>query len=125
MQRILLKSKIHRARVTAADLDYEGSCTIDEELLQAADIVPYEQIKIYNVNNGARFDTYAMAGPRGSGVICLNGAAARMGARGDLVIITSYAHYDGSEVAGHQPRIVLVDASNRKRTGGISAAAGV
>lgn len=113
MQRILLKSKIHRVRVTEANLDYEGSCTIDEDLLRAADIVPFEQIKIYNVNNGARFDTYAMAGPEGSGVICLNGAAARMGAKGDLIIIASYAHYDQAEIAGYQPKIVLVDPNNR------------
>lgn len=119
MQRILLKSKIHRARVTEANLDYEGSCTIDRDLLQAADILPYEQIKIYNVHNGARFDTYAMAGPTGSGVICLNGAAARMGAKGDLIIITSYANYDDSEVSGHQPKIILVDADNKPTTRGV------
>lgn len=119
MQRILLKSKIHRARVTEANLDYEGSCTIDRDLLQAADILPYEQIKIYNVHNGARFDTYAMAGPRGTGVICLNGAAARMGAKGDLIIITSYANYDDSEVSGHQPKIILVDADNKPTTRGV------
>jgi len=119
MQRILLKSKIHRVRVTEANLDYEGSCTIDRDLLQAADILPYEQIKIYNVHNGARFDTYAMAGPRGTGVICLNGAAARMGAKGDLIIITSYANYDDSEVSGHQPKIILVDADNKPTTRGV------
>ncbi|MGA2222833.1 MAG: aspartate 1-decarboxylase, partial [Syntrophobacteraceae bacterium] len=80
MQRTLLKSKIHRARVTDADLNYEGSLTIDADLMEAADILPYEQIKVYNIHNGARFDTYAIAGPAGQGGICLNGAAARMGA---------------------------------------------
>lgn len=113
MQRIMLKSKIHRVSVTDANLEYEGSCTIDEELLKAADILPYEQIKIYNVSNGARFDTYAMAGPAGSGVICLNGAAARMGAKGDLIIIATYANYDDSECLDHQPHIVLVNTGNK------------
>ena len=93
MQRIMLKSKIHRACVTDANLDYEGSLSIDEDLMKAADILPYEQIKIYNIFNGARFDTYAIAGPAGSGEICLNGAAARMGARGDLIIIVSYGGF--------------------------------
>ena len=113
MQRIMLKSKIHRVSVTDANLEYEGSCTIDEDLLRAANILPYEQIKIYNVNNGARFDTYAMAGPAGSGVICLNGAAARMGARGDLIIIATYANYDDSVCSGHHPHIVLVTSGNK------------
>lgn len=112
MQRLLLKSKIHRARVTDSDLHYEGSLTIDADLMQAADIFQYEQIKVYNVNNGARFDTYAIAGPAGGGGICLNGAAARMGAVGDLIIIASYAHYDEAEAAGHKPKIVLVDSRN-------------
>lgn len=113
MQRIMLKSKIHRVSVTEANLEYEGSCTIDEELLRAANILPYEQIKIYNVTNGARFDTYAMAGPAGSGVICLNGAAARMGAKGDLIIIATYANYDDSACSDHHPHIVLVTSGNR------------
>jgi aspartate 1-decarboxylase len=113
MQRIMLKSKIHRVSVTDANLEYEGSCTIDEDLLRAANILPHEQIKIYNVNNGARFDTYAMAGPAGSGVVCLNGAAARMGARGDLIIIATYANYDDSECSGHHPHIVLVNPGNK------------
>jgi aspartate 1-decarboxylase len=113
MQRILLKSKIHRATVTDADLQYEGSLTVDEDLLRSADIVSFEQIKIYNVSNGERFDTYAIAGPAGSGQICLNGAAARKGAKGDLLIIASYAHYDEREVAQHEPKIVLLDANNR------------
>ena len=94
MRRTLFKSKIHRARITDANLNYEGSLTIDADLMKAADILPYEQIKVYNVNNGARFDTYAIAGPAGTGDICLNGAAARMGAAGDLIIIATYANYE-------------------------------
>ncbi len=114
MQRILLKSKIHRARVTDANLDYEGSLTIDVELMRAADILEFEQIKVYNVSNGARFDTYAIEGPPGSGEICLNGAAARMGARGDIIIIATYANYDESpELAAHRPKIVLLGPGNR------------
>jgi aspartate 1-decarboxylase len=114
MQRFLLKSKIHRARITDSNLHYEGSLTIDADLMRAADILPFEQIKIYNVNNGARFDTYAIEGPAGNGDICLNGAAARMGAVGDLIIIATYAQYEETEAAGHQPGIVLVDSSNRR-----------
>lgn len=113
MQRTLLKSKIHRVRITDANLNYEGSLTIDEELMRAADILPYEQIKVYNVFNGARFDTYAIAGAPGSGEICLNGAAARMGAIGDLIIIVTYAQYDESEVPKHEPKVVLVKTDNR------------
>ncbi|HAA02587.1 MAG TPA: aspartate 1-decarboxylase [Syntrophobacteraceae bacterium] len=113
MQRTLLKGKIHRARVTDANLEYEGSLTIDQDLMDAADILEYEQIKIYNISNGARFDTYAISGPRGSGAICLNGAAARMGARGDLIIIVTYANYEAEEISRHQPRIVLVDRNNQ------------
>lgn len=115
MQRLLLKSKIHRVRITDSNLHYEGSLTIDADLMKAADILPYEQIKIYNVNNGARFDTYAIEGPAGKGDICLNGAAARMGAVGDLIIIATYAHYDEAEIAGHGPKVVMVDSRNRRR----------
>jgi aspartate 1-decarboxylase len=118
MHRIMLKSKIHRATVTDSNLDYEGSLTIDESLMEAADIVQYEQIKIYNIHNGARFDTYAIAGPRGKGDICLNGAAARLGAKGDLIIIATYAEYEDLEVRNHQPHVVLVDASNRMKDRG-------
>jgi len=114
MQRILLKSKVHRARITDANLNYEGSLTIDADLMEAADILPYEQVKVYNINNGARFDTYAIAGPAGKGQICLNGAAARMGAPGDLIIIAAYANYDQAEASGHKPVVVLVDSQNRK-----------
>ena len=114
MQRTLLKSKIHRVRVTDANLDYEGSLMIDSDLMEAADIVPYEQIKIYNIYNGARFDTYAIAAPAGEGDVCLNGAAARMGAPGDLIIIATYANYNEAEALAHQPIVVLVDSQNRK-----------
>ena len=114
MQRTLLKSKIHRASITDANLNYEGSLTIDSDLMEAADILPYEQIKVYNINNGARFDTYAIAGPSGKGDICLNGAAARMGAPGDLIIIATYANFDQAEIVAHKPVVVLVDSRNRK-----------
>ncbi|MGC9966294.1 MAG: aspartate 1-decarboxylase [Syntrophobacteraceae bacterium] len=114
MQRTLLKSKIHRARVTDANLNYEGSLTIDADLMEAADILNYEQIKVYNIHNGARFDTYAIAGPAGKGDICLNGAAARLGAPGDLVIIATYANYEEAEVAGRKPKVVHVDSKNKR-----------
>jgi aspartate 1-decarboxylase len=117
MHRIMLKSKIHRATVTDSNLNYEGSLTIDELLMEEADIVPFEQIKVYNVNNGARFDTYAIPGPRGSGDICLNGAAARLGSRGDLIIIATYAEYEASELNSYEPRLVLVDSENKSRKG--------
>lgn len=113
MKRTLLKSKIHRARVTASDLHYEGSVTIDLDLMEAADIVEYEQVDIYDVTNGARLTTYAISGPRGSGTICINGAAAHLVKPGDLVIIASYAQYDAPEVHIHEPRICRVDAANR------------
>jgi aspartate 1-decarboxylase len=114
MQRTLLKSKIHRVRITDANLNYEGSLTIDSDLMEAADILPYEQIKIYNIYNGARFETYAIAGPAGKGDICLNGAAARMGTQGDLIIIATYANYSEAEAAALKPVVVLVDSQNRK-----------
>ena len=112
MRRTLLKSKIHRVRITDANLNYEGSLTIDADLMEAADILPYEQIKVYNIYNGARFDTYAIAGPAGKGQICLNGAAARMGAPGDLIIIATYASYEEAEAVGREPVVVLVDSQN-------------
>jgi len=114
MQRVLLKSKIHRAGVTEADLEYEGSLTIDEELMKAADILEFEQVKVYNVNNGARFDTYAISGTPGSGIICLNGAAARMGAKGDRIIIATYGLYPEAEIREHRPKLVFVDSDNRR-----------
>ena len=113
MKRTLLKSKIHRARVTASDLHYEGSVSIDADLMAAADIVEYEQVQIYDVTNGARLTTYAISGPRGSGTICINGAAAHLVKPGDVVIIASYGVYAKREVRSHEPRICRVDADNR------------
>jgi aspartate 1-decarboxylase len=113
MQRHLMKSKIHRATITSADLHYEGSLTVDEDLLDAADLDPYEEVQIVNVNNGARFSTYVIPGPRGSGVVQLNGAAARQGLPGDLVILISYGVFSDEEAVGHSPRVVFVDAQNR------------
>jgi len=113
MMRILLKSKIHRAHVTEADLDYEGSLTIDQDLMDAADIVENEQVDVYDITNGARLTTYAISGPRGSGVICVNGAAAHLVNPGDLVIIVSYAQYDESEAKVHHPKVFLVDEKNQ------------
>jgi aspartate 1-decarboxylase len=118
MQRTLLKSKLHRVRVTASELEYEGSCAIDENLLEAADIREYERIEIYNVNNGERFATYAIRGQRGSGMISVNGAAARKAAVGDILIIASYATYNEIELANFEPTLIYVDAKNRiKRIG--------
>jgi aspartate 1-decarboxylase len=118
MQRTLLKSKLHRVRVTASELEYEGSCAIDELLLEAADIREYERIEIYNVNNGERFATYAIRGQKGSGMISVNGAAARKAAVGDILIIASYANYAEMEMAHYEPKLVYVEAHNRiKRIG--------
>jgi len=118
MQRNLLKSKLHRVHVTASELEYEGSCAIDELLLEAADIIEYERIEIYNVNNGERFATYAIRGQRGSGMISVNGAAARKAAVGDVLIIASYATYAEMELASYEPKLVYVDDHNRiKRIG--------
>ena len=113
MLRVMMKSKIHRATITQANLDYEGSLTIDAALMQAADILPDEMVHVYNVSNGERFETYAIEGAAASGVICLNGAAPRKGAPGDLIIITTYASYEGAELEQHQPKLVLVDRHNR------------
>ena len=113
MTRTMLKSKLHRVRVTHSELHYEGSCAIDLDLLEAADIREYEQIQVYNINNGARFTTYAIAAQRGSGLISVNGAAAHKAAPGDLVIIASYAQYSELELARYQPKLVYVDARNR------------
>ncbi len=112
MQRTMLKSKIHRARVTDCDLNYVGSITVDQDLLDAADILPHEQVTIVDVDNGARFETYAIAGERGCGDLKLNGAAARLVHRGDTVIVISYAQYTPSEIARHRPRVVHVDGRN-------------
>lgn len=111
--RIMLKSKIHRATVTQADLHYVGSVTIDEDLLDAADLLPGEQVAIVDINNGARLETYTIAGPRGSGTIGINGAAARLVQAGDTVIIISYATMADVEARAYRPRIVHVDAANR------------
>ncbi|WP_448384157.1 aspartate 1-decarboxylase [Desulfosoma sp.] len=115
MRRTMMKSKLHRARVTDAHLDYEGSLTIDAQLMELADILPFEQVRVYNVNTGARFETYAIEGPAGRGDICLNGAAARMGAPGDLIIIVTYADYEEEEARRHTPRVVLLDAANKPK----------
>ncbi|MEZ6124295.1 MAG: aspartate 1-decarboxylase [Planctomycetaceae bacterium] len=113
MKRTLLKSKIHRAKVTEADLNYEGSITIDSALMEAADIVDFEQVDVYNITNGNRLTTYAIPGDKGSGTICLNGAAARLVGVGDLVIICSYADFTEDERAQHTPRIVQVTDRNK------------
>src|SRR5437667_12356170 len=113
MQRTMLKSKIHRATVTHSELHYEGSCAIDEKLLDAADIREYQQIDIYNVDNGERFTTYAIRAERGSGVISVNGAAARKAMVGDLLIIAAYANYTELELEKYEPRLVYVDGRNR------------
>jgi aspartate 1-decarboxylase len=109
--RSLLKSKIHRATVTDADLNYEGSISIDPGLIEAADLVLFERVEIYNCNNGERFATYVIEGKKGE--ICLNGAAARKVHRGDIVIIASYADYPETEVRGHKPKLVYVDEANK------------
>ena len=114
MYRTLLKSKIHRAAVTHCELHYEGSCAIDENLLEAANIAENEQIHIWNIDNGERFVTYAIKGARGSGMISVNGSAARRAAVGDLIIIASFAQLQEEEVAAHKPKLVFVDAHNRQ-----------
>jgi len=113
MQRHMMKSKIHRATVTEADLEYEGSLTVDQELLDAAQMLPYEMVKVFNCNSGDRFETYVIPGPAGSGVICLNGAAARKGQKGDLLIIVTSTWLDQAELEDYQPVVVLVDEKNR------------
>jgi aspartate 1-decarboxylase len=113
VRRHLMKSKIHRATITSADLHYEGSLTVDQDLLDAADLVEFEEVQIVNVNNGARFTTYVIPGPRGSGAMQLNGAAARLGLPGDLVIVIAYGTFEDAELAGYQPRVVFVDEQNR------------
>ena len=113
MQRTMLKSKLHRVTVTQAELHYEGSCAIDEHLMDAADIREYQQIDIYNVTNGERFSTYAIRAERDSGTISVNGAAARLAAPGDLLIICTYAAFSEIELAKHEPDLIYVDAKNR------------
>lgn len=121
MLRTMCKSKIHRATVTAADLHYVGSITIDPVLMEAADMLEYEQVSIVNVNNGARFETYVIPGLPGAGEICLNGAAARLVHPGDKVIIISYAQYDEAEMAQYRPTFIFVDDENRIARDGIRA----
>ncbi len=114
MRRRMMKSKIHRATVTDADLHYVGSITVDRDLMDAADLLEYEQVAVVDVDNGARLETYVIEGERGSGSICLNGAAARLVAPGDRVIIISYAEYEAAELEGYEPTVVHVDRSNRQ-----------
>ncbi|AIQ42368.1 MULTISPECIES: aspartate 1-decarboxylase [unclassified Paenibacillus] len=113
MFRHMMKSKIHRATVTEANLNYVGSITIDENLMEAADLLENEKVQIVDNNNGSRLETYVIPGPRGSGVICLNGAAARLVQPGDTVIIISYAMLSSEELADHKPTVVFVDADNQ------------
>ncbi len=113
MQITMLKSKIHRATVTQAEVDYVGSITIDEELLEAAGIYEYEKVQVADVNNGNRLETYTIAGERGSGVICLNGAAAKLANVGDKVIIMAYAEMCADEIKENPPKVVFVDAENK------------
>ena len=117
MQRTMFKSKIHRAVVTHADLDYEGSVTIDADLLEAANILVHEHVHVWNITRGTRIETYALEGPRGSGVICINGAAAHQNKPGDKVIIATFGTYDEKELAGYAPTVVLVDDKNRIANG--------
>ncbi|MBI5328060.1 MAG: aspartate 1-decarboxylase [Deltaproteobacteria bacterium] len=127
MQRMMLKSKIHRATVIDANVDYEGSVTLDEELMERAGILPYEQVHIYNITNGARFQTYAIKGDRGRGEVCINGAAAHLAKKGHIVIIATYANMEDVEAANHQPILVYVDEKNRIKTTtiGMAVKAGV
>lgn len=113
MQRNMLKSKLHRVTATHAELHYEGSCAIDENLLEAANIREYEAIDIWNINNGARFSTYAIKGQRGSGIISVNGSAARHAQVGDLLIIATFADYSDAELVDHKPSLIYVDSNNR------------
>lgn len=113
MLRYMLKSKIHRAVVTEANLNYRGSITIDQELMEAADIIENEKITVVNINNGQRFETYVIEGPPGSGVICLNGAAARLAEVGDFVILITYTILEDEQCRGYKPRVVLVNEQNQ------------
>jgi aspartate 1-decarboxylase len=114
MRRRMMKSKVHRATVTDANLHYVGSITVDRDLMDAADLLEYEQVAVVDIDNGARLETYVIEGERGSGAICLNGAAARLVSPGDKVIIISYAEYEQSELEGYTPTIVHVDTANRQ-----------
>ena len=116
MNRVLLKSKIHRATVTEANVEYEGSITIDKELMDAANLIEYEQVHIFNVTNGYRFYTYVIEGENGSGVICTNGAAAHLAREGDIIIIASFASFDEKECQKHKPTLVYVSGENKITT---------
>lgn len=120
MRRTMCKSKIHRGVLTGADLNYEGSLTLDRDLMDAADLLPFERVQVVNVNTGTRLETYVIEGLRGSGTIQLNGAAARLGAAGDPVIVMSYAEYEESELAEFHPCVVFVDDQNRIRPRGLT-----
>jgi len=115
VRRIMLKSKIHRATVTGADLDYEGSISVDATLMKDADILSFEAVRIYNITNGERFETYAIEGEANSGTICLNGAAARKVSAGDLIIIASYANYSEEEARKLKPKLIFVDHNNMRK----------
>jgi len=114
MQRVMLKSKIHRATVTGCDLHYVGSITIDPDLLEAADILEHEQVHVLDIDNGARFETYTITGERGSGAVQINGAAARLVHQGDTIIVVSYAHYDQADLDRYEPRVVHVQARTNR-----------
>jgi aspartate 1-decarboxylase len=114
MQRVMLKSKIHRATITGCDLNYVGSITIDPDLMAAADILEHEQVHVLDIDNGARFETYTLAGEPGSGAMQINGAAARLVQRGDTIIVVSYAHYDQAELRAYEPRVVHVEANTNR-----------
>jgi len=114
MQRVMLKSKIHRATITGCDLHYVGSITIDSELLRAADVLEHEQVHVLDIDNGARFETYTIAGEPGSGAMQINGAAARLVHEGDTIIVVSYASYDAAELQRYEPRVVHVEAKTNR-----------
>lgn len=120
----MFKSKIHRATVTQADLDYEGSVTIDDDLLRAADILPHEKVALWNVTRGSRLETYALRGEPGSGVVCVNGAAAHHFRPGDVVIVATFAEMDEAEARTHTPKVVFVDGANRIKRAGADEVAG-
>ena len=115
MQRTMMKSKIHRATVTGADLDYEGSITIDKKLLEQADILPGEQVQVVNINNGSRFYTYTIEAPEGSGTVLLNGPAARLAYKGDIIIIISYCRIEDKELPDLKTRVLLMDENNKPK----------
>ena len=113
MQRKMLKGKIHRATITEANLHYQGSITIDADLMEAADLIEFEQVEVWNITNGNRFSTYTIVGERGSGTVCINGAAAHKAKEGEMVIIASFGWMPEEEASRHQPKVVLVDEANR------------